>query len=319
MVRYSNATAPKRAPRTPDTPRARPVLLWLIGATVIPLLIAAIGYSAFDRAGPVAGPTAAEPRLTTSTAPVPTLTLAPLSIVRNNNTVTLSGDFPDDSAKAALTKALKASLPASVNVVDQIQLNPNVDALDFTRAGPVFAASASMTDFSLTVNSNTLTLAGNATSIDQNNAIYGAAKQIWSGLNVVDNIKVNGTTPAPVDPCANLQASVDAATGGPITFDTNEFSLTSQEDQALTQVADKLKACPSAHVTVNGYTDNYGTEATNNPLSTQRAGAVADFLVANGVARDHVAAKGLGSVNPVAPNDTADGRARNRRVEILVS
>ena len=136
---------------------------------------------------------------------------------------------------------------------------------------------------------------------------------------MVDNIKVNGATPAPIDPCANLQANVDAATGGPITFDTNEFSLTNQEDQALTQVADKLKACPSAHVTLNGYTDNYGTEATNNPLSTQRADAVADFLVAKGVARDHVAPKGLGSVNPIATNDTADGRAKNRRVEILVS
>jgi peptidoglycan-binding protein ArfA len=87
----------------------------------------------------------------------------------------------------------------------------------------------------------------------------------------------------------------------------------------LTQVADKLKACPTARATLNGYTDNTGTESINIPLSAQRARTVADFLAANGAARDHLVVKGLGSVNPVAPNDTPDGRAKNRRVEIVVS
>ena len=95
--------------------------------------------------------------------------------------------------------------------------------------------------------------------------------------------------------------------------------MTPADQQILTQVADKLKACPNAHATINGYTDNSGTEAINVPLSTQRAQTVADFLVAHGVAGDQLVVKGLGSVNPVAGNDTADGRAKNRRVEIVVS
>ncbi len=90
------------------------------------------------------------------------------------------------------------------------------------------------------------------------------------------------------------------------------------DEQSLTQVADKLKACPSAHATINGYTDNVGTEAINIPLSNQRAQIVADFLVARGVASDQLVVKRFGSVNPVATNDTAEGRAKNRRVEIVV-
>ena len=95
--------------------------------------------------------------------------------------------------------------------------------------------------------------------------------------------------------------------------------MTPADNQILTQVADKLKACPNAHITLNGYTDNTGTEGINIPLSSQRGNTVADFLVAQGVARDHLVVHGLGSINPVASNDTPDGRAKNRRVEIVVS
>ena len=74
----------------------------------------------------------------------------------------------------------------------------------------------------------------------------------------------------------NLQAAINAATGGPVAFGNDGFSLTPQDEPILAQVADKLKACPTAHATLNGYTDNSGTEAINIPLSAQRAGTVAD-------------------------------------------
>jgi len=102
------------------------------------------------------------------------------------------------------------------------------------------------------------------------------------------------------------------------------FPLTrNKEDQPnawiLPQVLEKLKACPGAHVTINGYADNSGTEAINISLSTQRAQTVADFLLAHGVVVAQLVIKGMGSINPVAPNDTPEGRAKNRRVEIVVS
>ena len=302
-------------------PRVRSLgLAWLIGLVVIPLLIAAIGYGAYDHPRSGVGPSSAAP----SNKPgAPKLSLAPLSISRNGNNITLSGDFPDDSAKATLMKTLKGALGPGVNVIDQIKIDPSVDALDFSKAGPIFTDSASITDFNLTVNVDTVTLTGTAASTDQKNTIDQATMHTWSNLNVVDHLVVNGPPPPPgpppPDPCANLQAAINAVTGGPITFAADGFSLTPADNQILSQVADKLKACPNAHITLNGYTDNTGTEGINIPLSSQRGNTVADFLVAQGAARDQLVVRGLGSINPVASNDTPDGRAKNRRVEIVAS
>ncbi|CNH12184.1 outer membrane protein OmpA [Mycobacterium tuberculosis] len=255
------------------------------------------------------------------------MSLAPFSISRSGNNITLSGNLPDDSAKAELMKSLKGALGPAVNVVDQIKIDPSVTALDFSKAGPLFTDSASITDFNLTVNGDTVTLAGTAASADQKNSIDQEATHTWSNLNVVDRLVVNAPPPPPgapppppppANPCDNLQAAINAVTGGPVTFAADGVSLTPADDQMLSQVADKLKACPNAHSTINGYTDNTGTEGINIPLSSQRANMVADFLVAHGVARDHLVVHGLGSINPVASNDTPDGRAKNRRVEIVV-
>ncbi|WAJ44441.1 OmpA family protein [Mycobacterium sp. Aquia_216] len=294
-------------------------LPWLIGAVLIPLLIAAIGYGVFARTMAGTAPVVAS---SGKPAKAP-LALAPLSIARSGNDITLTGDFPDDSAKAVLTKVLKGALPAGVNIVDQIRINPTVDALDFSNAGPIFKNSASITDFNLAVNGDTITLTGTAASQDQKNAIDREAAHTWSNLTVVDQLAVDGSTPLPAPPapagqCGDLQAAINTATGGPITFGNDGFSLTAADDQILTQVADKLRACPSAHAAINGYTDNSGTESVNVPLSNNRAQTVANFLVAHGVTGDRLTVRGLGSIDPVATNDTADGRAKNRRVEIVI-
>jgi peptidoglycan-binding protein ArfA len=324
-VRFGQTAAATDSRRTPASRWRSLGLPWLIGLVVIPLLIATIGYGELDRSR-----SASSGALATlgpsGKRGAPKMNLAPLSIVRNANNITLTGDFPDDSAKAILLKTLKGSLPSGVNIVDQIHLNPNIDALNFSHAGPIFKDSGSITDFTFTVNTDTITLAGTAGSQDQKNTVEREVKHTWSHLNVVDNLAVNSSTapaappalPSPA-PCTDLQKSVDAATGGPVSFDTDGISLTPADQQVLTQVADKLKVCPNAHATIDGYADNAGTDAINVPLSTQRAQAVADFLVAHGVAGGQLVVKGLGSIDPVASNDTADGRAKNRRVKIVVS
>lgn len=286
-------------------------LPWLIGLLVIPLLIATIGYGASDL------PKAPGPSHAPSTTPGQAkLSLAAFSMARNGNSLTVSGDFPDGSAKAALLKALNGSLAPGVKVVDQIRINPDVDALDFSKAKPVFTDSASIADFTLTVNGDTITLGGTAASAGQKSAIDNDAKRIWSNLNIVDNLTVNGTEPPPPAPCTGLQTAINAT---PITFEKSAFNLTPADEQALTQVADKLKACSSAHAAINGYTDNSGDDSLNVPLSNQRAQSVADFLVAHGITGDRLSVKGFGSADPVADNGTEAGRAKNRRAEIVVS
>jgi peptidoglycan-binding protein ArfA len=322
---------------TPQYHRQAPGRPWLIGLAVIPFLLALIGFGTYERPMAVNGPTGDLPTLTatrgaTNTSSLPSLSLSLLSISRSGNSITLIGDFPNEIAKATLMNSLRTLMTPGVSVVDQINIDPLVHSLDFANAEPVFAAGAAIPDFSLKVEKDTITLGGTAPSREQKDAVQRAAATTWPGVNVANKIIAKGgkitpgaqappPPPAPVPgpaACNDLQAAVNALTGGPIVFENDGVSLTAFDKKVLIEVADKLKACPAARLTVNGYTDNSGSEAMNIPLSTQRAAAVADYLVANGVARDRVTAKGLGSVNPIASNDTADGRIKNRRVDLVV-
>jgi len=294
-------------------------LPWLIGLAVIPLLIAGIGYGVLDR-GHSGGPTGAAP----TTAPADPnaghrTSSAPVSVMRKGDVVTISGPLPDEPAKAALLKVLKTSLPPGITLIDHIQLSPGVDALDVAGAGPFFKDLAPIAAFTATFTVDTITVTGDAGSQRQKDVIDADAARIWPNLNVVDQLTVNGAASPSAASCTDLQKVIKAVTGGPIVFGDDGFSLTPGDEQILSQVAEKLKACPSAHLLVNGYADNTGNEVMNATLSTQRAQKVADFLTAHGVASAQVAVKGLGSVDPIGPNDTADGRAKNRRVELAVS
>ena len=86
----------------------------------------------------------------------------------------------------------------------------------------------------------------------------------------------------------------------------------------LDQFAMGLRNNPNADVRIVGHTDNTGSDAINNPLSVDRAASTRSYLVSRGVDGGRIAIDGMGERYPIASNDTADGRARNRRVEIFV-
>ncbi|MGH9437272.1 MAG: OmpA family protein [Terriglobia bacterium] len=102
-------------------------------------------------------------------------------------------------------------------------------------------------------------------------------------------------------------------------FDTGQATLHQETRETLAKLAGVLLAYPGISIEIDGYTDNTGSEATNEVLSQKRADAVENFLVQQGVPASSIASRGLGESNPVAPNDTATGRALNRRVEIVIS
>ncbi|MFZ6185090.1 OmpA family protein [Nannocystis pusilla] len=106
---------------------------------------------------------------------------------------------------------------------------------------------------------------------------------------------------------------------GSVLFASGKSELLPSATSRLTQVAEALVASdPGAHFLVEGYTDSKGRADFNQQLSEARAQAVRDFLVQHGVAADRIEARGLGETQPVASNATADGRANNRRVEIVI-
>src|SRR4029078_1169070 len=84
------------------------------------------------------------------------------------------------------------------------------------------------------------------------------------------------------------------------------------------KLAGILLMIPNANIQIEGHTDSTGSEDTNSKLSAARAQAVTDFLKSHGVEESRMVSRGLGPAQPVADNATADGRAKNRRVEIVV-
>ena len=104
-----------------------------------------------------------------------------------------------------------------------------------------------------------------------------------------------------------------------VTFPTNSATLSTNAQNALAAAAQTLTQYPDTTLTINGHTDNTGSDAINDPLSQRRAQAVATFLQSRGVIGSRLAVYGHGSHQPVASNATAEGRAQNRRVEILIN
>lgn len=104
-----------------------------------------------------------------------------------------------------------------------------------------------------------------------------------------------------------------------VLFDTGKYSLKAGAREKLAKVAGILLAYPGLNIAVGGYTDNVGGNAMNQTLSENRAGAVRDYLVQQGVKSDAVTSTGFGDASPVATNENAVGRQQNRRVELVVS
>jgi outer membrane protein OmpA-like peptidoglycan-associated protein len=105
---------------------------------------------------------------------------------------------------------------------------------------------------------------------------------------------------------------------GGILFGTGRSDLQADAKVSLAKLSGILLMIPTTNIQVEGHTDATGSEEPNAKLSLERATAVMDFLKSQGVNGARMTARGLGSTQPVEPNDTPEGRAKNRRVEIIV-
>ena len=99
---------------------------------------------------------------------------------------------------------------------------------------------------------------------------------------------------------------------------TNSSKLAPNATRILGAIAETMRQSPSFSIQINGHTDSVGAASYNRALSQKRAEAVRNYLIATGIEASRLKATGLGESNPIASNDTKEGRALNRRVEIRV-
>jgi outer membrane protein OmpA-like peptidoglycan-associated protein len=106
---------------------------------------------------------------------------------------------------------------------------------------------------------------------------------------------------------------------GDVLFDTGKYDLRPPAREALAKLSGIVLSHPGLKLTIEGHTDNVGSDDFNQKLSEQRADAVRAYLIVQKLEPDAVTSKGFGKSRPVASNDNAQGRQQNRRVEIIVS
>jgi outer membrane protein OmpA-like peptidoglycan-associated protein len=104
-----------------------------------------------------------------------------------------------------------------------------------------------------------------------------------------------------------------------VLFDTGQYTLKPGAREKLAKISGIILAHPGLKLQIEGHTDSVGGDDYNQKLSEQRANAVREYLVTQGVSGDSITAQGFGKTSPVASNDTAAGRQQNRRVELVVS
>jgi chemotaxis protein MotB len=125
----------------------------------------------------------------------------------------------------------------------------------------------------------------------------------------------------------HLQGAIKVAVNSELLFPSGGWQMPADAQKLIARIAPILTPIQQTQILVNGYTDNVpiGPElrergiASNQELSLKRAQNVADFLVAQGVKPNLVFVKGFGDADPVASNDTPQGRAKNRRVELTLA
>src|SRR6266478_4155557 len=131
--------------------------------------------------------------------------------------------------------------------------------------------------------------------------------------------------PKPTVPQLNsILATRDSARGlvanmSDVLFRSGSFELLPGARERLAKVSGIVLAYPTLHVTVEGHTDSVGTDDYNQQLSEHRAQAVRDYFVQQGINSAAVEAHGYGKSEPIASNDTPEGRQQNRRVELILA
>jgi OOP family OmpA-OmpF porin len=232
-------------------------------------------------------------------------------------TLTLSGYVPDDNVHAAITRAASRKF-VSEKVVDNLKASIGAPTGFAAAVLPALGALARLSTGTLVVSDREVKLSGDA-------LFDGAAAQIRAGLGkdfpqgfqFKPEISVKPAA-APVDPTVCQQLFSELLSKAKIRFEQARANLDPDSTALLDRLIEIAMRCPTTSIEIAGHTDGDGEDGFNQALSEKRAQAVVDYLVKAGLPATRFTAVGYGSTQPVAGNDTDEGKAQNRRIEFLV-
>ena len=232
-------------------------------------------------------------------------------------TLTLTGYVPDNNVHAAVAAAAGRKF-FSEKVVDNLKASVGAPGGFASAVVPALGALSRLSTGTLEVSDREAKLSGDA--------LYdAAAAQIRSGLGkdfpqgwqFKADISVKPAT-APVDATVCQQLFSDLLAKGKIRFESGRATIDPDSTGLLDRLVETALRCPTANIEIAGHTDADGEDGFNQTLSERRAQAVSDYLVKAGLPANRFTAVGYGSSQPVASNDTEEGKAQNRRIDFVV-
>lgn len=232
-------------------------------------------------------------------------------------TVTLTGYVPDNNVHAAITTAAARKF-FSEKVVDNLKASVGAPSGFVSAVVPALGALSRLSTGTLVVTDREVKLSGDALYDAAEAQIRaGLAKDFPQGWQVKADISVKPAA-AGVDSTVCQQLFSDLLGKGKIRFESGRATIDPDSAGLLDRLIETALRCPTANIEIAGHTDTDGEDAFNQMLSEKRAQAVTDYLVKAGLPANRFTAIGYGSSQPVASNDTDEGKAQNRRIDFLV-
>jgi OOP family OmpA-OmpF porin len=233
------------------------------------------------------------------------------------STVTLTGYVPDNNVHAAVTAAAGRKF-FSEKVVDNLKASVGAPSGFAGAVGPALGALSRLSTGTLVVSDREVKLSGDVLYDAAGAQIRaGLGKDFPQGWQFKAEISVKPAA-APVDATVCQQLFSDLLAKGKIRFDSGRATIDPDSAGLLDRLIETALRCPTSNIEIAGHTDTDGEDASNQSLSEKRAQAVADYLVKAGLPAGRFTAMGYGSTQPVAENDTDEGKAQNRRIEFVV-
>jgi OmpA-OmpF porin, OOP family len=232
-------------------------------------------------------------------------------------TLTLTGYVPDNNVHAALVAAAGRKF-FSEKVVDNLKASIGAPAGFANAVVPALGALSRLSTGTLVVSDREVKLSGDAFYDAAPAQIRaGFAKDLPQGWQSKADIPVKPAA-APVDATVCQQLLSDLLAKGTIRFESGLSTLDPDSAGLLDHLIETALRCPILNIEIAGHTDADGPEGFNKALSEKRAEVVTDYLVKAGLPAGRFTAVGYGSTQPVASNDTDEGKAHNRRIEFVV-